>query len=241
VFTAFPGVLAKGQWVGNPLRAEFLTQPAPESRFAGRSGPLKVLVVGGSLGARVLNTVVPQALALIAPALRPQVTHQSGEKQIDALRTSYESVGIAVHLSVAGPSQDAKAHSGGSVVREATSVGVTITPFIDNTAQAFADADVVICRAGASTVTELAAVGVAAVMVPLPTAVDDHQTHNARFLVNQGAGMCVQQSNLNPEMLAALLQKLERPTLLQWGLQAQKIQKMQATDAVVAACEELTS
>ena len=241
VFTAFPGVLAKGQWVGNPLRAEFLTQPSPELRFDGRSGPLKVLVVGGSLGARALNTVVPQALALITPALRPRVTHQSGEKQIAELRASYDAAGIAVNLSVAGPSQDAKAPSGGSVVREATSVGVTITPFIDNTAQAFADADLVICRAGASTVTELAAVGAAAVFVPFPAAVDDHQTYNARFLVDQGAGMWVPQNTLTPEMLAELLQKLKRPTLLQWGLQAKKMQKIQATDAVVAACEELSS
>ena len=239
VFTAFPKVLAKGQWVGNPLRAEFLVQAAPAQRFAGRTGPLKVLVVGGSLGAKALNTVVPQALALIPVDQRPLVTHQSGEKQIDELRSNYAAAGIAVSLSVAGPSQDAKAPSGGSAVREATSVGVTLTPFIDNTAQAFADADWVICRAGASTVTEIAAVGAPALFVPFPSAVDDHQTHNARFLVDQGGGWLIPQRELTPQMLADMLQKTERTALVSRGLEAKKMQKLDATAAVVAACEEL--
>ena len=239
VFTAFPKVLAKGQWVGNPLRAEFLVQAAPAQRFAGRTGPLKVLVVGGSLGAKALNTVVPQALALIPADQRPLVTHQSGEKQIDELRSNYAAAGIAVSLSVAGPSQDARAPSGGSAVREATSVGVTLTPFIDNTAQAFADADWVICRAGASTVTEIAAVGAPALFVPFPSAVDDHQTHNARFLVDQGGGWLIPQRELTPQMLADMLQKTERTALVSRGLEAKKMQKLDATAAVVAACEEL--
>ena len=239
VFTAFPNVFPKGLWVGNPLRAEFLVQATPEARFVGRTGPLKVLVVGGSLGAKALNTVVPQALALIPAELRPVVTHQSGEKQIEELRSNYAAAGIAVSLSVAGPSQDAKAPSGGSVVREATSVGVTVTPFIDNTAQAFADADWVICRAGASTVTEIAAVGAAALFVPFPSAVDDHQTHNARFLVDQGAGWLIPQQDLTPQVLADMLQKTERATLIERGLEAKRMQKTEATAAVVAACEEL--
>lgn len=211
VFAAFPQVLAKAEWVGNPLRTEFLNQPEPQTRFAGRSGPLKVLVVGGSLGARALNTVVPQALALIPEAQRPVVTHQAGEKQIDELRANYAAAGVQA----------------------------TLTPFIDNTAQAFADADLVICRAGASTVTEIAAVGAAAVFVPFPAAVDDHQTFNARFLVDQGAGWLLPQADMTPEALAALLQKTERPALIQRGLEAKKMQKLNATEAVVAACEEL--
>ena len=211
VFTAFPNVLAKGQWVGNPLRAEFLLQPGPRQRFANRTGPLRVLVVGGSLGAKALNTVVPKALALIPEAQRPLVTHQSGEKQIDELRNNYAAAGVQAEL----------------------------TPFIDDTAQAFADADWVICRAGASTVTEIAAVGAAALFVPYPSAVDDHQTHNARFLVDQGAGWLIAQTELTPEHLADLLQKTERSTLLSRGLEAKKLQKLQATDAVVAACQEL--
>ncbi|MDO8283442.1 MAG: undecaprenyldiphospho-muramoylpentapeptide beta-N-acetylglucosaminyltransferase [Rhodoferax sp.] len=211
VFTAFPKVLAKGQWVGNPLRTEFLVQAAPAERFAGRTGPLKVLVVGGSLGAKALNTVVPQALALIPADQRPLVTHQSGEKQIEELRGNYAAAGVQAEL----------------------------TPFIDNTAQAFADADWVICRAGASTVTEIAAVGAPALFVPFPSAVDDHQTHNARFLVDQGGGWLVPQRDLTPQVLADMLQKTERTALVSRGLEAKKMQKLDATAAVVAACEEL--
>ena len=211
VFAAFPHVLAKAEWVGNPLRTEFLNQPEPQTRFAGRSGPLRVLVVGGSLGARALNTVVPQALALIPEAQRPVVTHQAGEKQIDELRANYYAAGVQA----------------------------TLTPFIDNTAQAFADADLVICRAGASTVTEIAAVGAAAVFVPFPAAVDDHQTANARFLVDQGGGWLLPQADMTPQAVATLLQKTERPALIQRGLEAKKMQKLNATHAVVAACEEL--
>jgi UDP-N-acetylglucosamine--N-acetylmuramyl-(pentapeptide) pyrophosphoryl-undecaprenol N-acetylglucosamine transferase len=211
VFTAFPSVFAKGEWVGNPLRAEFMRQDAPKDRFAQRSGPLKVLVVGGSLGARALNTVVPQALALIAPELRPMVTHQAGEKQIDELRANYQRAAVQAEL----------------------------TPFIDNTAQAYADADLIICRAGASTVTEIAAVGAAAVFVPFPAAVDDHQTHNARFLVDRGAGWLVNQTQLTPQYLAELLQTTTREVLLARAVAAKSMQQLQATDAVVAACEAL--
>lgn len=213
VFTAFPNVLVKGQWVGNPLRAEFLNQAPPQARFAGRSGPLRLLVVGGSLGARALNTVVPQALAQIPSELRPVVLHQSGEKQIDELRANYAHAGITAEL----------------------------TPFIDNTAQAFADADLVICRAGASTVTELAAVGAPALLVPFPFAVDDHQTRNARFLVDQGAGWLLQQTEFTPEALAQFLQQTDRSKLASCALQAKQMQKTGATQAVVQACEELVA
>jgi len=212
VFTAFPRVFAKGQCVGNPLRAEFLNQAAPQERFAARTGPLRLLVVGGSLGARALNTVVPKALALIAPGQRPVVTHQSGEKQIEELRANYAAAGVEA----------------------------TLTPFIDDTAQAFANADLVLCRAGASTVTEIAAVGAAAVFVPFPSAVDDHQTHNARFLVDQGAGWLLPQGEMTAQTLAALLTNTGREALLQRAVAAKQMQQTQATAAVVAACEELT-
>ena len=213
VFTAFPNVLKNAQWVGNPLRTAFLQQAQPDIRFAGRSGPLRLLVVGGSLGAKALNSVVPQALALIPIEKRPIVTHQSGTKQIDELRANYQAEGV-----------DAK-----------------LTPFIDDTASAFADADLVICRAGASTVTEIAAVGAAALFVPFPSAVDDHQTSNARFLVEQGAGWQIAQSELTPQILAKMLQNTERVALLNIGLQAKTMQKIEATAHIVAACEELTS
>jgi UDP-N-acetylglucosamine--N-acetylmuramyl-(pentapeptide) pyrophosphoryl-undecaprenol N-acetylglucosamine transferase len=212
VFTAFPKVLAKGVWVGNPLRSAFMGVAEPAQRFAGRSGPLRVLVLGGSLGARALNDIVPQALALLPPEQQPQVTHQSGQRQIDALRANYAAVGVQAEL----------------------------TPFIDDTAQAFAQADLVICRAGASTVTELAAVGAAAVFVPFPSAVDDHQTHNARFLVSQGAGWLLPQPALTPQRLAAMLATLTRAELLDAATRARALAKTEATAALVAACEELT-
>ena len=211
VFTAFPGVLGHAQWVGNPLRPAFTRQPGPAARFAERRGPLKLLVVGGSLGATALNELVPKALALIPAAVRPQVTHQSGARQIDALRAHYQAAGVQAEL----------------------------TPFIEDTAQAFADADFIICRAGASTVTEIAAVGAAALFVPFPSAVDDHQTTNANFLVAQGGGWLLQQRDLTPEKLSIMLQKTERLTLVQRALQAKNMQKTEATAHLVAACEEL--
>ena len=216
VFTAFPGVLPRARqvrWVGNPLREAFTLYPDPRARFAGRSGPLRLLVVGGSLGAQALNDVVPRALALLPVGERPIVQHQSGARQIDALRANYAAAGVQAEL----------------------------LPFIDDMAQALAEADLVICRAGATTVTEVAAIGAAALFVPFPHAVDDHQTTNARFLVDQGAGWLVPQSELNPEHLANMLQNIERLALVDRALKAKTMQKTQAVDEVVAACEELAA
>ncbi|MDP3423847.1 MAG: undecaprenyldiphospho-muramoylpentapeptide beta-N-acetylglucosaminyltransferase [Burkholderiaceae bacterium] len=210
-FTAYPQALPAGEWVGNPLRTEFVQQPDPAQRFAGRTGPLRVLVLGGSLGAKGLNDVVPAALALLPPGERPLVRHQSGANHVEALRAAYAAAGVVAE----------------------------VTPFIDDTAQAMADADLLVCRAGASTVTELAAVGAASVLVPFPHAVDDHQTHNARFLVDAGAATLVQQRDLSAALLASIFQKSERTSLLN---QAQKAKNMQKTDAVnrmVTVCEQL--
>ena len=211
VFTAFPRVLKNAEWVGNPLRPAFTRQLDPAARFAQRRGPLKVLVVGGSLGATALNELVPKALALIPALQRPRVTHQSGARQLEALRANYQAAGVDAEL----------------------------TPFIEDTAQAFADADLIICRAGASTVTEIAAVGAAALFVPFPSAVDDHQTANAKFLVTHGGGWLMQQHDLTPEKLAIMLQKTERLALVQSALKAKNMQKVDATAHLVAACEEL--
>jgi UDP-N-acetylglucosamine--N-acetylmuramyl-(pentapeptide) pyrophosphoryl-undecaprenol N-acetylglucosamine transferase len=168
-------------------------------------------VVGGSLGATALNELVPKALALIPALQRPRVTHQSGARQLEALRAHYQAAGVDAEL----------------------------TPFIEDTAQAFADADLIICRAGASTVTEIAAVGAAALFVPFPSAVDDHQTSNAKFLVTHGGGWLMQQHDLTPSILAIMLQKTERLALVQSALQAKNMQKIDATTHLVAACEEL--
>ena len=213
IFTAFPNVLKKAVWVGNPLRQDFLNKPAPAERFAGRSGPLKLWVVGGSLGAQALNEIVPKALALLPEHKRPVVVHQSGAKQIEALRANYEKAGVQAEL----------------------------TPFIDDTAEAFAQADVIICRSGASTVTEIAAIGAAAIYVPFPFAVDDHQTTNAQFLVAQGGGWLMPQADLTPESLAARLESLSREELLVCAEKAWALKKTQATREVVAACEALAA
>ena len=213
VFTAFPNVIKTAEWVGNPLRVAFTGQAEPAARFAGRQGPLQLLVVGGSLGAKALNDTVPQALALIPAQQRPQVIHQSGAKQIDALRASYAAAGV----------------------------DAVLTPFIDDTATAFAQADLVICRAGASTVTEIAAVGAAALFVPFPFAVDDHQTTNARFLVDQGGGWLLPQADLTARGLAEWLQKMDRGELLACAQRAYQQRKTNATREVVVACEELAA
>jgi UDP-N-acetylglucosamine--N-acetylmuramyl-(pentapeptide) pyrophosphoryl-undecaprenol N-acetylglucosamine transferase len=213
VLCAFPQALPGAQWVGNPLREAFLQQDAPEARFVGRSGPLRVLVVGGSLGAQALNQIVPQALALIEPAQRPQVVHQSGAKQIDELREHYHKAGVHAEL----------------------------TPFIDDTAQAFARADLVICRAGASTVTELAAVGAAAILVPFPHAVDDHQTHNARFLSDRDAAWWWPQSQLTPQALAERLRELDRAELLRVARNAHACRQTDAVARVIQACDEVVT
>lgn len=213
VYTAFPDVLARGHWVGNPLRRAFVEQAAPERRFAARSGPLQVLVVGGSLGAKALNETMPQALALLPPEQRPLVTHQSGSSQIDALRSHYAQAGVDALL----------------------------TPFIDDMASAFAAADLVVCRAGASTVTEIAAIGAAALFVPFPSAVDDHQTGNARFLIERGGGWLMPQAELTPERLAQFLQQATRENLLACACAARRCAKLEAAAQVVSACEELVA
>ncbi len=211
VFTAFPNVMPKAVWVGNPLREEFTRQAEPADRFANRTGPLKVLVVGGSLGARALNDIVPKALALISADRRPVVIHQSGAKQIDELRANYRRANVDAEL----------------------------TPFIEDTASAYANADLIIARAGASTVTEIAAVGAAAFFVPFPSAVDHHQTFNARFLVDEGGGWLVQQADLTPEVLAAHMQLTSRDELLRRAQKAKSMAKMNATRDVALACEEI--
>ncbi len=214
ILTAFPSAFRLGgkvKLVGNPVRADIAAVAEPAQRFAGRSGPLKLLVVGGSLGAVALNENVPQALALIAQAERPQVIHQAGAKNIDVLHANYAQAGV-----------------------EASCVA-----FIDNMAQAYADADLVICRAGALTVAELAAAGVASVLVPYPHAVDDHQTGNARYLADNHAAVLLQQRDMNPEQLATLLRGLNRDKLLNMALAARKLAKPHATDDVAVTCLEL--
>ena len=211
VLTAFPHTLPTGEWIGNPVRQSIRDLPAPSQRYAARSGPLRILVVGGSLGAMALNERVPQALALLDAAERPQVLHQSGRGHLQGLQQRYAQLGVQADC------------------RE----------FIDDMAAAYADADLVICRAGASTVSEIACAGVAALFVPFPHAVDDHQTVNARFLAEPGAALLIQQTELTPERLAAELRSLDRPRLLAMARQAHRRAKRDAVQRIVAACEAL--
>ena len=211
-YTAFPDVLPSARWVGNPVRAEICGLDAPHQRYPGRSGPLRLLVVGGSLGAQALNTLVPQALALLPADARPRVTHQSGAKHLPALQQTYAE-------------QDVEAEC---------------VAFIDDMAGAYATADLIICRAGASTVTEVACAGVAALFVPFPFAVDDHQTANARFLVERGAALLRQQSELNPQVLADILAGLDRVRLEDMAARAREAAQPHAVRDIVAGCAELT-
>jgi len=211
VLTAFPNTLPHAQWSGNPVRREITRLAPPEARYAGRGGPLRILVVGGSLGAQALNQAVPRALALIPAAQRPLVTHQSGAKNLEALRAEYKAAGV---------------------VAEAV-------PFIEDMAAAIGGADLLICRAGAMTVAEVACAGVAALFVPFPHAVDDHQTANARFLADSGAALLVQQRELSAAGLAATLRGLTREKCLALALKARALAKPDATELVAQACLEL--
>jgi UDP-N-acetylglucosamine--N-acetylmuramyl-(pentapeptide) pyrophosphoryl-undecaprenol N-acetylglucosamine transferase len=209
VMVAFPEALKKAEWTGNPVRADIASIPQPEERFRGRQGPLRILVVGGSLGAQALNEAVPRALALLNE--RPTVVHQAGEKHIDTLRTNYAAAGVQGEL----------------------------VAFIDDMARRYAEADLVICRAGAVTIAELSAGGMASVLVPFPFAVDDHQTANGRFLADRGAAVLLRQTELTPERLAELIRKMDRTTLLQMARNARGLGKPEAAKVVAQRCMEL--
>lgn len=210
IVTGFPEVLAKGQWLGNPVRDEIATLAPPAERFAERSGPLHLLVIGGSLGAKALNDAVPKGLALLSAAEQPQIVHQAGEKLIDELKANYAAVGVQAHC----------------------------VPFIEDMAGAYEWADLVICRAGALTIAELAAAGVASILVPFPHAVDDHQTGNARFLVNVGGAFLLPQNELTPDSIA-LIRNYSRHQLLEMAAQARSLARPEAAAEVANVCAEV--
>jgi len=208
ILSGFPDVLKKAQWVGNPVRKAIAQMSPPAQRFSARNGPLNVLVLGGSLGAQALNEVIPQALGLMPEPARPHVTHQSGAKHLETLLRNYREAGV-----------------------QADAVG-----FIDDMATRYGEADLVICRAGALTVSELAAAGVASILVPFPFAVDDHQTHNAAFLADAGAAVLIQQRDLTARSLADLLLGFTRARLLEMAERARSLAKPGATDTVANVC-----
>ncbi|MFT4433780.1 undecaprenyldiphospho-muramoylpentapeptide beta-N-acetylglucosaminyltransferase [Caballeronia sp. 15715] len=219
VLVAFPNALPNAEWTGNPIRAELAEALPPKERYAARNvdakARLNVLVVGGSLGAAALNETVPKALALLDPATRPRVVHQAGAKHIDALKVNYAAAGLT------------------------SDEDVQLVPFIDDMASAYAAADLVICRSGAMTVSEIAAVGVAALFVPFPFAVDDHQTTNAAFLANAGAAHLIQQRDLSAEKLAGWLREQTRETLASMAGKARALAKPDAAERVGRVCADV--
>ncbi len=217
VLVAFPDALPGAEWTGNPIRQALTEMPEPAQRYAQRTGPLRVLVVGGSLGATALNEIVPRSIALLPPAQRPHVVHQAGAKHLAALQENYQAAGLA------------------------EGQGVDLVPFIDDMARAYGDADLIICRAGAMTIAEIAAVGVAALFIPFPYAVDDHQSANAAFLAGKGAALAIQQRELTPEKLADWLGAQTRASLADLATRARALAKPSATEQVAGICAALAA
>ena len=205
--------------VGNPVRESIATLPPPEKRWAGRDGRSRLLVLGGSQGALALNQLVPQALALLGDDERPEVWHQAGGQLYEAAEAAYREAGLATRHSPL-----ATRHR--------------LTPFIEDMAEAYGWADLVLCRAGALTIAELAAAGVGAVLIPFPFAVDDHQTANARFLERGSAALIRQQADLNVDRLAVTLRDLlgGRARLLEMARAARSLAKIDAAEQVARAC-----
>jgi UDP-N-acetylglucosamine--N-acetylmuramyl-(pentapeptide) pyrophosphoryl-undecaprenol N-acetylglucosamine transferase len=210
-FTAFPRVIKNATVAGNPLRTEFTNISPPEVRFQNRVGPLRILIIGGSLGAKFLNETIPEAIKLIPVQDRPIVIHQSGANQFDELQSLYNKL----------------------------KVEATVEPFIDNTANAFAYADLIICRSGASTVSEITAVGAAAIFVPLPSAVDDHQTKNAKYLADHNAAWLQPQRELTAEKMASQILNMNRNKLLEMAVASKRLNIPNTLSTMVDACEEL--
>jgi UDP-N-acetylglucosamine--N-acetylmuramyl-(pentapeptide) pyrophosphoryl-undecaprenol N-acetylglucosamine transferase len=210
VLTGFPKTMPNAEWVGNPIREGFETLTACDERYAARQGPLRLLVVGGSLGAAVLNTIIPEALSHIPIEQRPMVLHQAGEKHANELVKHYRDLHVSAEVK----------------------------PFIEDMASAYANADLVICRAGAMTVSEISSAGVAACFVPFPYAIDDHQTANARFLSDAEAAILLPQDQLSAQSLAKLLQNINRDELSAMAQKARERAKHHATERVASICAE---
>lgn len=208
--TGFPDALNDSRMTGNPVRADISGLPAPAERYRDRSGPLRLLIIGGSQGAAVFNQVVPEALARLPSHERPVIRHQAG-RQLQPAKNNYENAGV-----------DAE-----------------VVEFIDDMAAAWAWADFAICRSGALTVAELAAAGVPAILVPFPAAVDDHQTGNARFLSDASAGWLMPQPEFTPEALAERLAGLDREVLAATAEKARGLARVDAAHQVAAACLEV--
>lgn len=213
VLEAFPGALPKGEWTGNPVRKEIEHIAEPEQRIAQGDRPLRLLVLGGSLGALAINQQIPEALALLPESLQLEVRHQCGKAHVAVTEEAYQ----------------------------AAAVKAQIEPFIVDMAEAYGWADLVVCRAGALTVSEVAAAGVGAILVPYPHAIDDHQTRNGEWLVKQGAAELIQQADMTAEKLAAVLGSRlgDKEKLRSMAVSARQLAKPNVAEAIADVCMEV--
>ncbi len=215
VLAGFADALPRAEWVGNPVREAIAALPPPAQRMNDHAGRARLLVLGGSLGARALNLAVPQALAQLTREQRPEVVHQCGSRGLDEARAAYATAGVEA----------------------------SVVAFIDDMAGSYAWADLAICRAGALTLAELSAAGLGAVLVPFPHAVDDHQTRNADVLVAAGAAVLMQERELDVQILAQRLESLlgDRERLLAMAKAARRMAKPDAAAAIAQACMEVAA
>ena len=210
---AFP-VTCKTEVMGNPVRGAILDLAPPAQRFIEHKGPIRLLVLGGSLGAQAINELLPVVMAQLSPEQRPEVWHQVGKRNLEAASAAYAAQGVS---------------------------DVRVVPFIDDMAAAYGWADLVLCRAGALTVSELSIAGVGSILVPFPHAVDDHQTGNAQFLSQSGAAKLIQQTELTASALVELLTGSlnDRTQLLQMAEKANAIGIPESRERVAAVCQEV--
>ncbi|AGF48554.1 undecaprenyldiphospho-muramoylpentapeptide beta-N-acetylglucosaminyltransferase MurG [Candidatus Kinetoplastibacterium oncopeltii TCC290E] len=210
IFSGYPKVLPNSKYVGNPIRSSMYLFDTPEIRYNSRKdSKLKLLVLGGSLGAQRLNFLIPSALSLLPVEERPCVIHQSGEKHIKQLSLNYSKLNISVDC----------------------------VNYIEDIAKVLSDVDLVICRSGAITVSEIVTIGVAALFIPFPHAVDNHQMENVKFLIDSGAAWVEHQDNVSPEWLAFWLQQRSRNELCKIAMKANQFVKPYALDQIINACE----
>ena len=218
VMQGFPDTLDRGEWCGNPVRTEIASVEPPHKRFANRQGPTRILVLGGSRGALALNQLIPEALAMIDVEARPLIIHQTGKAHLQITQDAYKRQGLEIN-----------------------SQHLEVTSFIEKMEDAYSWADFVICRAGALTITELTSIGLGALLVPFPYAIDDHQTSNGKLLVNCGAAKLVQERDLTPQALASPISNFSNAPdrCLSMASAARSVAKNDAADRVAAVCLEV--
>lgn len=216
ILSGFPNVFYNGKWTGNPIPEELIILKKTYNRYSGRNGPLRILIIGGSTGSIKLNNIIPITLALITKKKRPYIVHQSGKNNISLLIENYERAGFKENTH--------------------DKLGIKLIPFINNIANEYANADLVICRSGAMTVSEISAVGVAALFIPFPFSSNNHQIKNAEFLVKEGAAFMMHEKDLSPKILAKWISSLTREFLLEIAQKAFKFSKLDSTDKIIKIC-----